>query len=120
MNTAVSRKEYEKPGIKFVETRADQAVANTCWGGHGTDTTWYYDTKGTGYVSFQISGGSCTLNLSSLKYYEYKDEPGVPLSTSDPKYQEMYAALMKSGGDSGNPFKGENFDFPVRPDPSWS
>ena len=29
---------YEKPALKFVELRNEEAVANTCWGYHGTDT----------------------------------------------------------------------------------
>lgn len=43
------------------------------------------------------------------------------LLESDPKYHELYDALMTSGGDTGNPFKGEGLDFiPDNPDPEWS
>lgn len=111
---------YEKPSMKFVSLRNEESVANTCWGGKGTDMSWYYDTKGTGYVGFQIAAGECDLNLINVTYYEYKDEPGVPLDSSSDRYAEMYAALKNAGGDAGNSFKGEEFEFPTRPDPEWS
>ena len=113
-------KNYEKPRLTFVSLRDEKSVANTCWGGHGNRLTWYYDTKGKGYVSFQIGGGKCTLNLSNVIYYEEKGEKGTPLNKNDVKYQELYAALESSGGESGNPFKGEGVDFPNTPDPKWS
>lgn len=113
-------KNYEKPRLTFVSLRDEKSVANTCWGGHGNRLTWYYDTKGKGYVSFQIGGGECTLNLSNVIYYEEKDGNGVPLNKNDTKYQELWAALKASKGESGNPFKGEGVDFPNTPDPKWS
>ena len=113
---------YEKPEVKLVSIRNDRAVANTCWGGHGNSTTWYYDISGQGYVSFQIGGGKCTLNLYNVTYYDKQnDESPEMLLESDPKYHELYDALMTSGGDTGNPFKGEGLDFiPDNPDPEWS
>lgn len=113
-------KNYEKPRLTFVSLRDEKSVANTCWGGSGNSMTWYYDTKGKGYVSFQIGGVSCTLNLSNVIYYEEKDGNGTHLSENDVKYQELYAALESSGGDLGNPFKGEGINFPHTPDPKWS
>lgn len=113
-------KNYEKPRLTFVSLRDEKSVANTCWGGHGNSMTWYYDTKGKGYVSFQIGGGKCTLNLSNVTYYEEKGGNGASLNKNDTKYQELRAALKSSGGESGNPFKGEGVDFPNTPDPKWS
>lgn len=95
---------YEKPKMKFVSLRNEEAVANTCWGYHGTDTVLYCDIPGEGYFSFQIAGGSCTLNAINLVYY---DGDG----NVKPYNSEQKAALMKilqsAGGESGNPYKGE-------------
>lgn len=57
---------YEKLSLKFVELRNEEAVANTCWGYHGTGTKLYCDVSGEGYFSFQIAGGSCTLNAINI------------------------------------------------------
>lgn len=113
---------YSKPELKFVELRNEKKVANVCWGGAGTETAWYYDIKDTGYVSFQISNGSCDLNLTNILYYEYQGDVPEPVDKdmNNPKYKEMYNALLESGGDAGNPFKGEDFDFPTKPDDKWS
>ena len=48
---------YEKPAMKFVSLMSEEAVANTCWGYHGTDTLLYCDIPGEGYFSFQIASG---------------------------------------------------------------
>lgn len=112
------KKTYKKPNLKFVSMRNEETVANTCWGGHGNSMTWYYDTKGDGYVSFQIGGGKCTLDLSNITYYNGK---GEVITNDGSRDAELEAALKKSGGESGNPFKGEGVDFlPNNPDPSWS
>ena len=115
------KKKYEKPRIEFHDLQLKEEIANTCWGGHGNPKmTWYYDTKGIGYVSFQIGGGKCTLNLSNVKYYKDKDDPGTLIS-SGPQYNELYTALKNSGGESGNPFKGEDTGlFPNKPNEGWS
>lgn len=105
---------YEKPSMKFVSIRNEEAVANTCWGGHSGALAWNYDTSGTGYVSFQIMGGKCSLDGLTVTYHN------IPEDKQKAAYDEMYAALMNSGGAQGNPFKGEGGDFPVNPDPSWS
>ena len=114
------KKKYEKPRIEFHDLQLKEEIANTCWGGHGNSMTWFYDTKGPGYASFQISGGKCTLTkdtFSNVTYYDAKGNPGT--ITSD-QYNELYTALKNSGGESGNPFKGEGKEFPTTPDPSWS
>lgn len=115
-------KNYEKPRLTFVSLRDEKSVANTCWGGNieAQNLTWYYDTKGKGYVSFKIGGGKCKLNLINVTYYEEKGGNGVSLNKNDAKYQELWQALASSGGDQGNPFKGEGVDFPNTPDPKWS
>lgn len=115
----VENKTYQKPALKFVSLRNEEAVANTCWGGAGTTMTWYYNTSGTGYVSFQIASGSCTLSLINVTYYDGQGNQST-LSSSDALYDELYKALMSSGGESGNPFKGEGVNFPTTPDTSWS
>lgn len=113
------KKKYEKPTIEFHGLQLKEDIANTCWGGHGNTMTWYYDTKGEGYVSFQIGGGKCTLNLSNVIYYKDIHDTGTLIS-SGPQYDELKAALRASGGESGNPFKGEGSEFPNTPNPGWS
>lgn len=95
---------YEKPAMKFVELRNEEAVANTCWGYHGTDTLLYCDIEGEGYFSFQIAGGSCTLNAINIVYY---DSDGNIGSYSQAQYDALMQILKSAGGESGNPYKGE-------------
>lgn len=116
-------KNYEKPRLTFVSLRDEKNVAETCWGGNmgAQNLTWYYDTEGKGYVSFKISAGACALNLANVTYYEEKGgNNGVPLPQGDSKYQELEAALAKSGGNEGTNFKGIKSSFPENPDPKWS
>ena len=97
-------KQYEKPAMKFVELRSREEVANTCWGYHGTDTLLYCDIPGEGYFSFQIAGGSCSLNAINIQYYDGNGNPGS--YTSD-QYNALMQILESAGGQSGNPSKGE-------------
>lgn len=108
---------YEKPAMKFVSLRNESKVANTCWGGHGESMSWYYDTKGPGYVSFQIGGSSCNLNLINVTYY---DSQGNKSDADDSKIQELNTALENAGGNKGTSFKGEDSIFPTKPDTKWS
>lgn len=111
------KKKYESPKIEFQDLQLKEDIANVCWGGHGNSMTWYYDIDGPGYVSFQIAGGKCTLNLDQVTYYYANGEVGT---ITQEQYNELSKALKNSGGESGNPFKGEGVDFPIKPDPSWS
>ena len=111
---------YEKPKMKFVSLRNKKEVAYRCWRGHGNRDTWYYDTQGPGYVSFQIGGGECALNLSNVNYYEHRDAPAEKINPDNEKYEELHNALLKSGGAEGNPFKGEGVNFFPDPNPEWS
>ena len=113
------RNYYKSPEIKFESFQLKEEIANTCWGGHGNSMTWYYDISGEGYVSFQIGGGSCTLNLSNITYHD-KSGNTSPVTVGSAMYNELAKALKDSGGESGNPFKGEGVDFPITPDPGWS
>lgn len=110
---------YEKPSLRFVSLRSREAVANTCWGNAGKGVTYFYNTQGTGYVSFQIGGGSCTLSLINVTYYDSDNNPSS-LAESDPRYQELYKALKSAGGESGNRFQGEGNIFPNNPNTGWS
>lgn len=95
---------YEKPAMKFISLRSEEAVANTCWGYHGTETLLYCDIPGEGYCSFQIEAGPCALNLINVTYYDSEKNP-TP-ATSE-QFEILYSILKKSGGESGNPYKGE-------------
>ena len=102
--------QYEKPVMKFVELRNREEVANTCWGYHGTGTNLYCDIPGEGYVSFQISGGSCGLGeygekLVNVLYYEEDDGAGVEATNQQKNI--LFNILNQSGGTDGNPYKGE-------------
>ena len=112
-------KNYESPKIDFQELQLREEISATCWGNHGKDVTYNYDTEGLGYVSFQIAAGDCALNLTNVYYYEEIGGKAQPLNSNDAKYQELYNALVNSGGAEWNPFKGIKY-FPEQPDPSWS
>lgn len=119
---------YEKPELKFVSLRNEESVAETCWGFHGTNTKLYCDISGKGFVSFQIKAGSCDLNLVNVQYYGEdtnndgmisKDDHSVP--ATEEQFNELYSILVESGGNAGNPYKGEGtIVIPDNPDPSWS
>ena len=112
------KEKYESPRMTFEEVAASEAVANTCWGYHGTDTKLYADLEGKGYASFQIGGGSCTLNLIHVTYYEDTET----YSEATPAQQaELETILRKSGGESGNPYSGEgSVVIPNHPSDKWS
>ena len=95
---------YEKPMLKFASLRNEDAVANTCWGYHGTDTLLYCDIPGEGYFSFQIAGGSCTLNAINIIYY---DSEGNRSTYTSEQEAALMNILKEAGGESGNPYKGE-------------
>lgn len=96
--------QYEKPAMKFVKLRNQEEVANTCWGYHGTDTLLYCDVSGEGYFSFQIAEGPCTLNVINIVYY---DGEGKESAYTETQKNELMRILYESGGESGNPYKGE-------------
>lgn len=108
---------YEKPKAKFVSLQNQENVADKCWGNHGTGYK-YYDTAGSGFVSFTIAEGSCTADQGALLmyFYEYKGDPeGEQIFEGNPKYDEVYQKIMaESGGSYGQPFKGED-KFPDDP-----
>ena len=95
---------YEKPMLKFASLRNEDAVANTCWGYHGTDTLLYCDIPGEGYFSFQIAGGSCKLNAINIIYY---DSEGNQSAYTSEQEAALMSVLKQAGGESGNPYKGE-------------
>lgn len=96
---------YQKPHMKFVAFQNEETIANTCWGHHSQGTTLYADAKDRrhGYYSFQIAPGSCSLNLINVMYI-VKDEK-KPASCS--QIGALTKILAASGGECGNPYKGE-------------
>ena len=118
MNEKLTTKKYEKPAMKFVSLRSEEAVANTCWGYKGSDTHLYCDIPGEGYFSFQIGGGKCTLNLINVTYYD--GEGQISVYTSE-QYQSLVGILTSSGGESGNPYHGMGTTvIPDHPGQGWS
>ena len=116
------KKKYEKPRIEFHDLQLKEEIANTCWGGHikknGKGSTWFYDTKGEGYVSFQINSDSCALSLANVTFYHKNGTVG---SITQDQINELNAALAASGGNEGTNFKGEDTGlFPNNPDSRWS
>ncbi|HIS53240.1 MAG TPA: hypothetical protein IAC15_10985 [Candidatus Onthomonas avicola] len=110
---------YEKPTMTFVSLRSEDAVANTCWGHHGTGYTYYYDLPGTGYLSFQIGEGPCDLNLVSVLYYD--DIGATPSSATPEQVNTLYNAIIASStGAAANSYKGLGSTILPNPDPSWS
>ncbi len=117
MEAKKTMKEYEKPALKFVSVRNEETVANTCWGYHGSDTKLYCDVSGEGYFSFQIAGGSCTLNAINIVYY---DGEGNVSSYTQAQYDELMKILNSAGGESGNPYKGEGTTIIPEHPGQWS
>lgn len=108
---------YEKPTLKFVSLRNENAVADTCWGYHGSGKVLYCDIPGEGYCSFQIGGGSCDLNLINVMYY---DSEGISSAATSEQIAALTAAINK-GGNNGQPYKGMgSIVIPDAPHPSWS
>lgn len=116
-------KNYEKPRAKFISIRSSEKVADTCWGlepGHPNDVAHYYDVEGPGYVSFHVQSGSgncANPDAYNILYYEYEGAEGVP---ADRYNDEIEAALRTAGGNNGQPYRGFDVHFPVKPDPEWS
>ena len=95
-------KKYESPKIEFQLIRLNEQIAKTCWGHHGTDTLLWYDSPGSGYISFKIADGSCAFNPIEITY------KGFPEDTDFAAVESEFRKTVKaSGGDQGNPFKGE-------------
>lgn len=118
---------YEKPKMKFVFLRNEEAVANTCWGHHSSGKTLYCDLPGTGFASFQIANGSCSLNLIHVMYYgQDTDQDGsitsndTPVPANEAQIAQLKSILEQAGGNSGNPFNGEGTIVTEKPQPSWS
>lgn len=108
---------YEKPTMTFVSLRSEDAVANTCWGYHGTNTVLYCDIPGEGYMSFQIGGAECSLDLINVRYH---DGDGNSFDATGDQTAILDGILRASGGASGNPYKGEgSIVIPDNPG-SWS
>ncbi|MBC5630258.1 hypothetical protein H8S20_15460 [Clostridium sp. NSJ-6] len=107
---------YISPEIEFKKINIRENIANTCWGYHSSSKELFYDYKGKGYIGFYITGSSCEFGTGkiSVKYYN------VPEDEQTKAYNEFYNAVIESGGDSGNPFKGEGSVILPDPDPSWS
>ena len=100
----MTRERYEKPAVKFVSLRNEEAVAKTCWGYGGTDTVLYCDIPGEGYVSFQIGNKKCGLDLVNVYYYDSTGNQSI--ATSD-QIKILDQILRGSGGESGNNYDGE-------------
>ncbi len=113
----MKRIRYEKPAMKFVNLRNEKSVANTCWGHHSSQKRLYYDSPGTGWMSFQIQKGSCTLSLINITYHANNSSSSAP--TSD-QVNQLDKALRESGGESGNPYKGEGTVVFEDPGSNWS
>lgn len=113
---------YEKPSIKMVPLRSQKAIADTCWGYHGTgNVNYYYDTEGKGFVKFTVNASSCTLNDETLLYYESKDDREPEVLIEGPIHEEWLKAIKEAGGNSGNPVKGHGTIFvPDQPGDSMS
>ena len=107
--------EYSKPQLRFVATRAEDAVADICWAyatGH-SGKSFYYDTPGAGYAELAIyeTTNGCTGAVVTIVGYHN----GASAETGE---AAVRAAIALGGGSKAQPFKGSPFE--KKPDPSWS
>ncbi len=122
----MENKIYEKPAMKFVELRNEQAVANTCWGGtiEKQNLTWYYDTEGVGFISFQMKGKSCEGAQPINVYYYGEDTDGDGKITKNDNCinasEAQKGELLEKLGGKANNWDGESSLTPTEPHPSWS
>lgn len=93
-------KKYEKPALKFVMLRNEEAMANTCRSCHGSDTELYCDIPGGGYVSFQVADGDSGLNLINVIYY---DGNGSGSPATDAHIAILKQMLADAGCNVGQP-----------------
>lgn len=113
-------KTYEKPVIKFVSLKNEEAIANTCWGHHNKGTVLYCDIPGEGYCSFQIEEGSCALKLINVKYYYGVEDQNGSEADKD-QVAALASILENSGGNQGTPYKGEGTTVIIGgPSDKWS
>lgn len=117
MSARMTMEKYEKPEMKFVALRNEEAVAAPCWAIHGKPTKYYCDIPGEGYVSFQIGAGSCSLNLVNVIYY---DDKGNSSEASEAQKDTLFKILEGSGGSDGNPYSGIGTTVLPDPSPEWS
>lgn len=108
---------YEKPSMKIVSLRNQEAVADTCWGNHGTGVfDYFYDGTGKGYIKFQIDGGSCALQTGTLYYYDSDNPSGTALQPGTPEYSKWIEDIKSNGkGNSGNAVQGDGTIFSDNP-----
>lgn len=107
---------YQKPSLKFIQTRPSGSVADVCWStaiamGNNGDT-FFFDVSGPGYIELRMFGGAdsgCTCAMVQIVAYH-----GGATSATD---SEVWAALQ-TGCNSCPRFQGSPFqDDPL---PSWS
>lgn len=113
----MTREVYESPRMDFEELAANEAVAGVCWGHHGDGKNMYTDIHGTGWVSFQIGGGSCDLNPVNVIYYHDIDSDGVAASSDQIKDLKSILSVHAKNGQN---FNGEESWAPPTPGPDFS
>lgn len=118
---------YEKPRLIFSNVRLNENIADTCWGlteDHNKQVLRYYDVDGTGYVSFNVkqgSGGGCANpDAYNITYYRWKGDEEAHSVDGTAYETELESALLKYGGNGGQPYLGIEVHFPERPSEKWS
>ncbi len=111
----MEKQTYEKPEMKFVALRNQDAVANKCWGIHDTNEHYSYDYSGQGYITFTIIGNSCSAEYSTI----CPTYINVPEEEKAAALQELLNVISQQDGSSAQPWKG-SLVIPGDPDPSWS
>ncbi len=106
--------EYEKPSMKFVELRNREAVANPCWNKGDTSTVYYYDSPGTGFISFTVTSSNCSLNDLNINYHD------VPVENQAASRNALIDVIRtKVPGNFGQSWQQPD-DIKDEPDPTWS
>lgn len=63
-------KRYEKPSIEYIEMQSNHALADKCWGNHGTGVRYEYTCQHGSTIVFHINGGSCDITYGEVDWDE--------------------------------------------------
>lgn len=121
-------KKYKEPEISFISLKPAENVANPCWAYASNDKgkPYYYNVSGEGFLEFQITspkkeivlygnGNGCDGGTPTEVYYivdkndNGKLDAGEKTVAEQWQIDELKAAMLTWGGNSGEPVKSDDF-----------